>query len=58
MIRSVTNQISGVKTPTMARMNHQFPRGLRVQVGSMMRAASCVKLNRTISIWPGVMLPA
>ena len=58
MIRSVTIQMSGVKTPTTARMNHQFPRGLRVQDGSMMRAASWVKLNRTMSIWPGVMLPA
>ena len=58
MTRSVTNQMIGVNTTTIARMNHQLPSGFMVQVGSMMRAASWVKPNSSTSVWPGEMLPA
>jgi diguanylate cyclase len=55
---SVMNQMMGVNRPTIARINHQLPKGFMVQVGSMMRAASWVKPNKSTSSWPGVILPA
>ena len=56
--RSVTNQIAGVYSTTIIRMNHQLPVGFIVQPGSTMRAASWVKPNSSTSSWPGVTLPA